>query len=90
MSVMPPNLSIKQWEPDDRPREKLKEKGAESLSLAELLAIIIGSGSPGESAVELMKRILYSPKKWTLGPGTYFIAKTYKIQRSGDGKGHKN
>jgi DNA repair protein RadC len=31
MSVMPPNLSIKQWEPDDRPREKLKEKGAESL-----------------------------------------------------------
>jgi len=67
MSVMPPNLSIKQWEPDDRPREKLKEKGAESLSLAELLAIIIGSGSPGESAVELMKRILYHQRNGLLG-----------------------
>lgn len=68
MSVMPPNLSIKQREPDDRPREKLKEKGAESLSLAELLlAIIIGSGSPGESAVELMKCILYHQRNGLLG-----------------------
>lgn len=58
MSVTQPNLSIKQWEPDDLPREKLREKGAESLSLSELLAIIIGIGSLGESAVELMKRIL--------------------------------
>ena len=67
MSVMPPNLSIKQWEPDDRPREKLKEKGAESLSLSELLAIIIVIGSPGESVVELMKRILYHQRNRLLG-----------------------
>lgn len=43
---------------EDRPREKAKEKGFESLSTAELLAIIIGSGTPGESVVELCQRIL--------------------------------
>ena len=57
---MPQNLTIKQWNPDDRPREKLLEKGASSLSVAELMAIVIGSGSPGESAVDLMKRVLYN------------------------------
>lgn len=51
-------LNINQWSPDDRPREKLLLKGPESLSDAELLAILIGSGSTSESAVELMKRIL--------------------------------
>ena len=51
-------LSINQWAEQDRPREKLRDKGAEILSNAELLAILIGSGSPRESAVELMKRVL--------------------------------
>jgi DNA repair protein RadC len=62
MSNVSQKLTIKQWHPDDRPREKLKEKGSESLSVAELLAIIIGSGSPGESAVGLMKRVLHHQK----------------------------
>lgn len=62
MSDLPPNLTIKQWDPDDRPREKLKEKGAQALSVSELFAIVIGSGSRGESAVELMKRILHQQK----------------------------
>lgn len=62
MPDLPPNLTIKQWDPDDRPREKLKEKGPKALSIAELLAIVIGSGSRGESAVELMKRILHRQK----------------------------
>ena len=62
MSDLPPNLTIKQWDPDDRPREKLKEKGSKALSDTEFLAIIIGSGSRGESAVELMKRILHHQK----------------------------
>ena len=83
MSVMPPNLSIKQWEPDDRPREKLKEKGAESLSLAELLAIIIGSGSPGESAVELMKRILYHQRNGLLGLEHISLQKLTKFKGVG-------
>lgn len=49
---------IKLWAEDDRPREKLLIKGKESLSNAELLAILIGTGSPKESAVELARRIL--------------------------------
>lgn len=51
-------LAITQWAEDDRPREKLESNGAESLSNAELLAILIGSGTPRESAVELMKRVM--------------------------------
>lgn len=51
-------FSIKNWSESDRPREKLLLKGKESLSDAELLAIIIGSGSKNESAVALCKRIL--------------------------------
>lgn len=50
--------SIKNWSIDDRPREKLIEKGPQSLSNAELLAILLGSGSKNESAVDLAKRIL--------------------------------
>ena len=51
-------LNINQWAEEDRPREKLMTLGAEALSNAELLAILIGSGSTKETAVELMKRIL--------------------------------
>ena len=54
------NLSIKDWSLEDRPREKLLSKGISSLSDAELIAIIIGSGTRDESAVELSKRILGS------------------------------
>ena len=53
-------LSINQWAPEDRPREKMIEKGAAALSDAELLAILIGSGNTEESAVELMRRLLLS------------------------------
>jgi DNA repair protein RadC len=52
------SLSIKSWAEDDRPREKLLLKGKEALSDAELIAILIGSGSRNESAVDLAKRIL--------------------------------
>lgn len=51
-------LSITQWAEEDRPREKLMKKGPQALSNAELLAILIGSGSTKETAVELMKRVL--------------------------------
>ena len=53
-------LSINQWALEDRPREKMMEKGAAALSDAELLAILIGSGNTEESAVELMRRLLLS------------------------------
>lgn len=52
-------ISIKAWAEEDRPREKLSAQGRRSLSDAELIAILIGSGSRNESAVELSKRILH-------------------------------
>ena len=55
---MAERLTIAEWSPEDQPRERLRDLGAQVLSDAELLAILVGSGSPGESAVELMKRIL--------------------------------
>ena len=54
------SFSIKSWAQDDQPREKLRSKGRRALSDAELLAIVIGSGNRGESAVKLSKRILSS------------------------------
>ena len=57
---MEDNLSIKNWAEDDKPREKLMLKGKSVLSDAELLAILIGSGSRNESAVGLCQRILKS------------------------------
>ena len=53
-------FSISNWSEEDRPREKLMLKGKESLSNAELIAILIGSGSRNESAVDLSRRILSS------------------------------
>ncbi|MDR6967871.1 DNA repair protein RadC [Flavobacterium arsenatis] len=53
-------FSIKYWAEDDKPREKLMLKGKSVLSDAELIAILISSGSRSESAVDLSKRILAS------------------------------
>ena len=51
-------LTIAHWSEDDQPREKLRDKGPQALSNAELLAILIGSGTSGISAVELMQTVL--------------------------------
>ena len=53
------NSSIKTWAEDDRPREKLSLKGKATLSDAELLAIVLGSGSRSQSALELAQEILH-------------------------------
>ncbi|HSO86133.1 MAG TPA: DNA repair protein RadC [Draconibacterium sp.] len=53
-------LVIKEWAVEDRPREKLSKNGPRSLSDAELIAILIGSGNLNETAVELSRRILAS------------------------------
>jgi DNA repair protein RadC len=55
----PPN-GIKSWEPGFRPREKLMEQGRAAMDDAELLAMLIGSGTPRETAVDLAERILAS------------------------------
>jgi len=60
MSEKSASFPIKSWSIDDRPREKLNNKGKETLSNAELVAILIGAGNRDESAVALCKRILDS------------------------------
>ena len=51
-------LSIKQWKEDDRPREKLSLKGKASLSVVELLAVLIGSGTKRYSAIDIARQIM--------------------------------
>lgn len=51
-------LTIKEWAEEDRPREKLLLKGKENLSDAELIAILLGTGTLDASAVEVGKKIL--------------------------------
>lgn len=55
---MSEKLTIAHWAEDDQPREKLRDKGPQALSNAELLAILIGSGRPGVTAIELMQEVL--------------------------------
>ena len=72
--------TIKDWASDDMPREKMIAKGAESLSNAELMAILIGSGIPGISAVDLMRQILgdYNDSLKLLGRATLKDLMKYK------------
>lgn len=56
----PTKLNIKSWAEEDRPREKFLNKGAQSLSDAELLAILLRSGSREETAVGLAQRVLHA------------------------------
>ena len=60
METYSQKITIKAWAEEDRPREKLLSQGRRSLTDAELIAILIGSGSRNETAVVLSKRILYS------------------------------
>ncbi|MCX6256877.1 MAG: DNA repair protein RadC [Bacteroidia bacterium] len=53
-------LSIKEWAIEDRPREKMLSKGIKSLTDAELLSILIGSGTRNDSALELAKKVMAS------------------------------
>lgn len=62
VDYQPSTKGIKSWAEDDRPREKLLLKGKAALSDAELIAILLGSGSRDETAVDLAKRILKSVK----------------------------
>ncbi|MCW3785523.1 RadC family protein [Plebeiibacterium sediminum] len=74
-------LSIKNWAVEDRPREKLLSKGITSLSNAELIAILIGSGNRDESAVDLSKRILHDANNNLNELGKYSIENLQKNYR---------
>lgn len=56
----PDKLNLKQWALEDRPREKMKQKGAKALTNAELLAILIHTGNTEDSVVALTQKIMAS------------------------------
>jgi DNA repair protein RadC len=80
------SLSIKDWADDDKPREKLIQKGKAVLSDAELIAILIGSGSRNESAVELSKRILVSVNNNINELGKLSVKKLMQFKGIGEAK----
>ena len=83
---MTDKLTIANWSPEDQPREKLRDLGPQALSDAELLAILVGSGSPGESAVELMKKILNSCNNNLNTLGKMSISDLIKFKGIGEAK----
>jgi len=80
------SFSIKNWNEDDRPREKLLQKGKSALSNSELIAILIGSGSRNESAVALSKRILASVESNLNELGKLSINDLLKFKGIGEAK----
>jgi DNA repair protein RadC len=77
---------INQWAEDDRPREKFLLKGKFSLSDSELLAILIGSGSRNESAVQLCQRILATAENNLNTLGKMSVAQLTHFKGIGDAK----
>lgn len=80
------NFPITHWSEDDKPREKLMLKGKSVLSDAELIAILIGSGSRNESAVDLSKRILASVNNNLNTLGKLTIAQLMNFKGIGEAK----
>lgn len=77
---------INQWAEDDRPREKFLLKGKSTLSDSELLAILIGSGSRNESAVQLCQRVLASAENNLNTLGKISVAQLMKFKGIGEAK----
>lgn len=86
MQEKPTSFSIKNWADDDKPREKMLQKGRSILSDAELVAIVIGSGSKNESAVELSKRILASVENNLNELGQLSIKQLMRFKGIGEAK----
>lgn len=79
-------LSIKHWSEDDQPREKLLLKGKGNLTKAELIAILIGSGSAEESAVTLSQKILNSVDNNLAELSTLGVSELMKFKGIGTAK----
>jgi DNA repair protein RadC len=62
-------LQIREWPVEDRPRERLYHKGPEALADAELLAILLGTGVPGRSAVDVAREMLVRHGSLSALPG---------------------
>lgn len=79
-------LGIKHWSPEDRPREKLLLKGKAALSDAELIAILLGTGSSTMSAVDLAKRVLLDADYNLHALGNLTVRDLIKIKGIGEAK----
>src|SRR6476620_974607 len=77
---------IRSWAEDDKPREKLIAKGKAALSDAELIAILIGSGSRNETAVGLSKRILSTAENNLNSLGKFSLAQLQSFKGIGEAK----
>jgi len=86
METSSDNIPITAWAEDDRPREKLMLKGRNTLSDAELIAILIGSGNTNETAVQLSKRILKSVNNNLHELGKLTISDLTKFKGIGEAK----
>lgn len=80
------NLSIKNWAAEDRPREKLLQKGIYSLSDTELLAILISTGTKNLSAVDLAKLVMTNANNNLHALGKKTINDLKKINGIGEAK----
>ncbi len=80
------NYSIKYWAIDDRPREKLLQKGALSLSDSELLAILLMNGHKEKSAVDLGREILQLSKNNLQELGKFSVSDLTQIKGIGEAK----
>jgi DNA repair protein RadC len=78
--------SIREWAADDRPREKLRSKGAENLSDSELLAILINHGTREKSAVDLAKEVLQLGKNSLTGLGKLSVRELTRVKGIGEAK----
>lgn len=78
--------SIKSWSVDDRPREKLRNNGAETLSHSELIAILLQNGTRQKSAIDLAKEILQLGKNNLSEVGKLSIKELMKVKGIGEAK----
>lgn len=86
MEPLPEKLSIRDWARDDRPREKLMQHGAQTLSDAELIAILIRSGTTKESALDLAKRVLATSGNDLYRLGRMGVADLTRFKGMGEAK----
>ena len=78
-NVNKPSTSIKNWAPDDRPREKMERLGSSSLSNTELIAILINSGNKEKSAIEIAMELMSNCKNNLNELGKLSLADLQKI-----------
>jgi len=80
------NYSIKHWAKDDRPREKLRSRGAEALADSELIAILLQNGTAGRSAIDLSRELLGLAKNNLQNFGRLSYREMMKVKGIGEAK----